>query len=97
MIVVLAVPESRQTTFNIAWDYQGCNFQKVYSTRKNGSNVQAEVSNWLPLREQSGAGVGVEPLGGIDCTQLIDSTNRQNREKLQRRRIKVHARYTKRF
>ena len=39
-------------------------------------------------------GVGVEPLGRIDTTQLVDSTKRQNGEKLQRRRTEVHAGYT---
>src|SRR5271157_2709099 len=59
----------------------------MFRTKKR-KNHQTEASNCHPLREQSDAGVGVEPLGGID------STKRQIREKPQKGAIQVHGGYT---
>jgi hypothetical protein len=38
--------------------------------------------------------VEIEPLGGIDTAQLIDSTKQQNGENPEKRRSEVHRGYT---
>lgn len=66
--VAASCEDIRRTRRRTRGDCQGCNFQKAYSARKKRKNDQTEALYSLPLREQSGAGVGVEPLRGIEAT-----------------------------